>query len=214
MTGNLAVFAGSVAAALLLPSLLSAQEPLPRPRIDAGMPLMQALSQRASSREFASSPLPPQVLGELLWAATGINRPETGHRTTPSARNLQEVDVYLATADGLFVYEPGTHTLRLVVKEDVRAATGQQPFVATAPVNLVYVADLARMPNVSEQDQLLYPAIAAGAMVQSVYLYAASAKLAAVVRAMVDREALGRAMRLRPDQRIIICQTVGLPAGS
>jgi len=214
MTGNLAAFAGSVAAALLLPSLLSAQEPLPRPRIDAGMPLMQALSQRASSREFASSPLPPQVLGELLWAATGINRPETGHRTTPSARNLQEVDVYLATADGLFVYEPGTHTLRLVVKEDVRAATGQQPFVATAPVNLVYVADLARMPNVSEQDQLLYPAIAAGAMVQSVYLYAASAKLAAVVRAMVDREALGRAMRLRPDQRIIICQTVGLPAGS
>jgi SagB-type dehydrogenase family enzyme len=214
MSAYSAAVARAAALALLLPSLLSAQQALPRPRTEGGMPLMQALSQRATGREFAPTPLPPQTLAELLWAANGVNRPESGKRTTPTARNLQELDVYVATADGLFLYEPKGHELKLVVQEDVRAATGRQPFVATAPVNLIFVADLARMPNVNEQDQVLYPAIAAGAMVQSVYLYAASAGLAAVVRAMVDREALARAIRLRPEQRIIICQTVGLPAGS
>jgi len=213
MPGRLARYATAAAGAALLPSLLFAQE-LPRPRLDTGKPLMQALSERASNRSFAPTPLPPQVLGELLWAAAGINRPENDHRTTPSARNFQEVDVYVATADGLFLYEPKPHALRLIVKQDVRPLTGSQPFVATAPVNLIYVADLARMPNTSESDQALYPAVATGAMVQSVYLYAASAGLAAVVRAMVDREALGRAMQLRPEQHILVCQTVGMPAGS
>lgn len=214
MSRQLAALTHAAVLALLLPSLLSAQQALPRPRTGDGKPLMQALQERASSREFAAAPLSAQVLGEVLWAANGINRPESGKHTTPSARNLQEVDVYVALADGLYLYEPREHRLRLVVAEDLRAATGRQPFVAAAPLNLVYVADLARMPNVSAEDQALYPAIAAGAMVQSVYLYAASAGLATVVRAMVDRDALARAMRLRPDQRIIICQTVGLPAGS
>ena len=214
MSGPTAARAAGAALTLLLPSLLAAQQALPRPRTDTGKPLLQALSERATSREFSPAPLPAQTMGELLWAAAGINRPESGKRTTPSARNFQEVDVYVATADGLFLYEPGAHALRLVVKADLRRLTGSQDFVTTAPVNLIYVADGARMQNANEQDQVLYPAIAAGAMVQSVYLYAASAGLATVVRAMVDREALGRAMLLRPQQRIIICQTVGLPARS
>jgi len=213
MPRHLARCAAGAAIAVLLPSLLLAQV-LPKPRTDTGKPLMQALSERASSRAFSPTPLPPQVLGELLWAAAGINRPENAHRTTPSARNFQEVDVYVATADGLFLYEPKAHALQLVVKQDLRALTGSQPFVRTAPVNLVYVADLARMPNTNERDQVLYPAVATGAMVQSAYLYAASAGLAAVVRALVDREALGSAMQLRPEQRIMVCQTVGMPAGT
>lgn len=213
MSGHFAALAGSAAAALLVPSLLSAQQALPRPHTDGGKPLMQALSERATNREFSPTPLPPQTMSDLLWAAAGINRPESGKRTTPSARNFQEVDVYVATAEGLFLYEPKPHALRLVVKEDLRGLTGSQDFVKTAPVNLIYVSDAARMGNTNEQDQLTYPAIATGAMVQDVYLYAASAGLATVVRAMVDRQALGKAMQLRPGQRIVVCQTVGLPAG-
>ena len=212
MSGPFAVLAGGAAVALL-PALLAAQQPLPAPRTDGGKPLMQALSERATSREFSPAPLPAQTMSDLLWAAAGVNRPDSGKRTTPSARNFQEVDVYVATADGLFLYEPGPHALRLVVKEDLRGLTGSQPFVKTAPVNLVYVSDTSRMGNTNQQDQLVYPAIAAGAMVQDVYLYAASAGLATVVRALVDREALGKAMQLRPEQRIVICQTVGLPPG-
>lgn len=174
---------------------------------------MQALSERATSREFSPATLPAQTMSDLLWSAAGINRPDSGKRTTPSARNFQEVDVYVATADGLFLYEPKPHALRLVVKEDLRGLTGSQAFVKTAPVNLIYVSDASRMGNTNQQDQLVYPAIAAGAMVQDVYLYAASAGLATVVRALVDREALGKAMQLRPEQRIVICQTVGLPPG-
>lgn len=212
MSRPLAGLAASAVCALLLPSLLSAQQPLPRPRTDGGKPLMQALNERATSREFSPTPLPAQTMSDLLWAAAGINRPD-GKRTTPSARNFQEVDVYVATADGLFLYEPKPHALRLILREDLRGLTGSQEFVKTAPVNLIYVSDAARMGNTNETDQLVYPAIAAGAMVQDVYLYAASAGLATVVRALVDRAALGKAMQLRPQQRIVICQTVGLPAG-
>lgn len=213
MSGSLPTCLAAAALAALLPSLLPAQQTLPRPRTDTGMPLMQALAERASKRVFSPAPLAPDVLGELLWAAAGVNRPD-GRRTTPSARNFQEVDVYVAMADGLYLYDHRAHALQRVLGEDLRAATGRQDFVATAPVNLVYVADLARLAGTGEQDRVLYPAIAAGAMVQSVYLYAASAGLATVVRALVDREALAAAMHLRPDQRIIICQTVGMPAGS
>ncbi|NJD11467.1 MAG: SagB/ThcOx family dehydrogenase [Gemmatimonadetes bacterium] len=214
MSRPIAALAGSAAVALLLPSLLSAQQPLPKPRTEGGKPLMQALAERATNRSFSPAPLPAQTMSDLLWAAAGINRPESGKRTTPSARNFQEVDVYVATADGLFLYEPKAHVLKLVVKEDLRGLTGTQDFVKVAPVNLIYVSDAARMGNTNEQDQLVYPAIAAGAMVQDVYLYAASAGLATVVRALVNREALGKAMQLRPEQRVVICQTVGLPAGS
>ena len=113
---------------------------LPAPDKTGGRPLMQVLSDRRSQREFAPTPLPDQVLSNLLWAAFGINRPD-GHRTAPSARNWREMKVYVARADGLYLYDPKAHALQLVVSEDLRAATGGQAFVADAPVNLVYVAD-------------------------------------------------------------------------
>jgi len=199
---------------LLTNSAVLAQVQLPQPRTEGGKPLMQTLRERASSREFSTAALPPQVLSDLLWAAAGINRPESGKRTAPSARDLREVDVYLATADGIFRYDASANALQPVASGDLRGATGVQPFVREAAVNLIYVVDQARLGNVSERDRMLYPAISAGAMVQNVYLYAASAGLATVVRAMVDRDALGTAMKLRPDQQVIICQTVGMPGGS
>ena len=195
------------------PALAQEAEPvqLPPPQTEIGVLLMQALKLRQSSRSFDTRPLPVQELSNLVWAADGINRPESGKRTAPSARNFQEVDIYVALPEGLYLYEANTHSLTPIVAEDLRAMTGVQAFVADAPLNLVYVADLARMGNASEDDKRLYSGTDVGVIVQNVYLYCASQGLAVVVRASVDRAPLAEAMKLRPEQRIILSQTVGYP---
>lgn len=187
---------------------------LPPPEMAGGMPLMQALKARHSTREFASKPLPSQVLSNLLWAASGVNRPESGQRTAPSAHDWREIDVYVATAEGAYRYDPPTHTLQRVVAGDIRKLTGVQDFVARAPLNLVYVADLERMSGASAEDKVFYSATDTGFIAQNVYLYCASAGLAVVVRGLVEREALGAALGLGKHQRIILSQSVGYPAGS
>jgi SagB-type dehydrogenase family enzyme len=174
---------------------------------------MQALARRSTSRSFSDRELPAQVLSDLLWAATGINRPDSGKRTAPTARNLQEIDVYVAMAQGLYLYDPNEHALLPVLAGDIRAVTGRQDFAATAPVNLVYVADYARMGDAPEEIKKFYGATDTGFISQNVYLYCASAGLATVVRGAVDREALAKAMELRTDQAVILAQTVGFPAG-
>jgi len=184
---------------------------LPAPRTSGGKPLMQALKDRHSSRDFSSRELPLEVLSGLLWAAFGINRPKTGGRTAPSAHDWEEIDVYVATAKGLYLYEPRAHALKQVLVEDVRAQTGVQPFITEAPVNLVYVADLTRMTEATPEDRAWYSGPDAGFVAQNVYLFCASEGLAVVVRGMVDRPALGKLMSLTPDEKIILAQTVGYP---
>jgi SagB-type dehydrogenase family enzyme len=202
-------------ALLLSPASLVAQElkplELPKPQTDGGKPLMQTLKARHTTREFKSDMLPAQVLANLLWAAFGVNRPDSGKRTAPSAMNWQEIDIYVATADGLYVYDAKANRLNPVLNEDVRAATGTQDFVKQAPVNLIYVADLAKTHDAGLEEQILYTAVDAGVIVQNVYLFCASEGLATVVRGSVDRAALAKAMKLRPNQRIIVAQTVGYP---
>jgi SagB-type dehydrogenase family enzyme len=184
---------------------------LPAPQTNGGKPLMQALKDRHSTREFSPEKLAPQVLANLLWAAFGINRPDTGKRTAPSAMNWQEIDVYVASAEGLYVYDAKGNKLDPVLAEDVRGATGMQPFVKDAPVDLVYVADLAKTGTSSTEDKNLYTAADAGFIAQNVYLFCASEGLAVVVRGGVDRAALAKVMKLRPDQKILLAQTVGYP---
>lgn len=186
---------------------------LPPPETAGGMPLMQALKARHSTRSFGSQPLPPQMLANLLWAAGGVNRPDTGQRTAPSAHDWREVDMVVTTAEGAYRYDPPTHTLIRLASGDIRPLTGVQDFVATAPVNLVYVADLERMSGASAEDKAFYSAADAGFMAQNVYLYCASAGLAVVVRGLIDRDALGAALGLGRHQRIILAQSVGYPAG-
>jgi len=184
---------------------------LPKPQTEGGQPLMQVLKDRHTSRDFSPRKLPDQILSDLLWAADGINRPDTGKRTAPSAVNWQEIDIYVALADGLYLYDAKTHTLEPVLAEDLRALTGGQAFVKDAPLNLVYVADRSRMGKASEADKDMYSAADTGFISQNVYLYCASEGLATVVRGSVDRPALAKAMQLRPEQRIILAQTVGYP---
>jgi SagB-type dehydrogenase family enzyme len=206
-------FAGFVTVPQLV---FSADEPkpiqLPPPQTEIGKPLMQALKLRQTSRTFDSKPLPLQELSNLLWAADGINRPDSGKRTAPSAMNWQEIDVYVALPDALYLYEAKTHRLTPVVARDLRGATTTgQAFVKDAPVNLVYVADSTKMKRASEEDKTVYSAADAGFIAQNVYLYGASQGLNVVVRGSFDRPALAQAMKLRPEQKIILTQTVGYP---
>ena len=185
---------------------------LPPPQTEGGKPLMQALQERHSTREFSAKALPQQVLANLLWAAAGVNRPASGQRTVPSARDWREIDVYVATAQGMYRYDAKANALQPVVARDLRALTGVQDFVATAPVNLVYVADFDRMEGAAAEQKEFYAATDAGFIAQNVYLFCASANLATVVRGSVDRDALAKAMGLASHQRIILAQTVGYPA--
>jgi hypothetical protein len=185
---------------------------LPPPRRSGGMPLMDALQHRQSQREFDSAPLGDQVLSDLLWAAAGINRPDLGGRTAPSAMNSQEVELFVASQQGLHRYEPATHALHLAVASDVRSVTGYQDFVDNAALDLVFVADHARMPLVPAAQRDRYAYAAAGAMAQNVYLFCAANDLATVIRAWFDHPALSKAMGLQSDQQLLLCQTVGRAA--
>jgi nitroreductase len=173
---------------------------LPKARLNNN-PLLELLQRRRSSREFADRPIDMQLLADLLWAAFGVNDRD-GHRTAPSARNWREIDIYVALAQGLYRFNPHTETLELASREDVRACTGLQDFVATAPVNLVYVADRGKMGGASPQEQDFYGAADAGVISQNVYLFCASAGLSTVVRGLIDRPSLAKHMKLRPDQRV------------
>ena len=186
--------------------------PLPAAQRRGGRPLFEALMQRQSQREFSPGPLSPQQLADVLWASAGINRPDLGGRTAPSALNAQEVEVYAAMATGLYRYDPVAHALVRVVAADVRRVTGYQDFVDTAPLDLVYVADHARMKLVPAAQREAFAFAAAGAMAQNVYLCCASQGLAAVIRAWFDHRALGAAMGLGADHQLLLAQTVGLPA--
>ncbi len=182
---------------------------LPPPQTEIGKPLMQTLKLRQSSRSFDSKALPLQEVSNLLWAAYGINRPESEKRTAPSAMNWQEVDVYVALAEGVFLYDAKANTLNPVIAKDLRSATGSQGFVANAPINLVYVADLSRVSRASGEEKILYTSADVGFIAENVYLYCASQGLAVVVRGSVDRASLATAFKLRPDQKIVLTQTVG-----
>lgn len=185
---------------------------LPKPKTDGGMPLMDALKNRHTSRQFSDKAISDQVLSNLLWAACGINRAD-GKRTAPSAVNWQEIDVYVARADGLWLFDAKSNDLKLVVDKDLRALTGKQDFVKSVPVNLVFVADYSRMgKNTADADKVLYSAADTGFISQNVYLYCASEGLATVVRGMVDKPALAKAMGLREDQKIVLTQSIGYPA--
>ena len=187
--------------------------PLPAAQTTGGLPLMEALQKRHSAREFRPTALTAQQLADLLWATAGVNRPAEDGRTAPSAMHAQEVDVYVALPQGLYRYEPKRHVLLLMKAEDVRRVTGYQDFVDNAPLDLVYVADHSRMKMIPAAMRESYASIAAGAMAQNLYLYCASAGLVTVVRAWFDRQALGQAMGLTPDQQILLTQTVGNPKG-
>jgi nitroreductase len=185
---------------------------LPTPQTSGGKPLMQVLKERKSVRDFAPEQISKQMLSNLLWAAWGINR-EDGRRTAPSASNRQEIDVYVIMADGTYIYDAKANALKVVVQTDLRKLAGTQPYVAEAPVNLIYIADTAKLGG-DDASKLATSNANSGFIAQNVYLFCASEGLGTVVRASVNRADLGKAINLRPEQRIILAQSVGYPKKS
>jgi nitroreductase len=197
----------------MLPALAQEMKPiqLPGPKLDQSKPLMQALKDRKTTREFSPGNLSNQTLSNLLWAAWGISRPDSGRRTAPSALNKQEIDLFIATAEGTYLYDPKGNALTPVASGDLRQLTGTQTYFKDAAINIVYVADLARMADSEEGAKMLLAAMDTGFIAENVYLYCASEGLATVYRVSIDKPKLAEALKLRPDQRILGAQTVGLP---
>jgi|ERR1017187_143843 nitroreductase len=212
---NLAILSSAVLAAA--PGLAVAQTPptleLPPPRASGGKPLIDALKQRRSMRDYADRPLPAQVLSDLLWAAFGVNRPASGDRTAPSWRHSIEIGIYVTTAEGVWRFEPQGHRLKSHLRGDIRAQTGVQDSAGTAAVNLVYVADGNRMGSTSQEDKRLWAFTDTGFIGQNVYLFCASEGLASVFRGSLDREALARTLQLDRHEFITCAQSVGYPKG-
>ncbi len=182
---------------------------LPDPQIEKGRPLMQALNDRKSLRSFSAKEIDIQEVSNILWAASGVNRSDIGKRTAPSAMNWQEIDIYVARKDGLFLYDAHENKLECVLADDIREVVGVQEFTAQAPLNLIFVSDFSKMGDGDETDKMFYSATDTGFISQNVYLYCASEGLATVVLGWVEKDALHEAMKLKPEQKVILTQPVG-----
>ncbi len=200
---------------LLMPAFGQEMKPiqLPQPNLDQTKSLGHVLKERKTTRAYSGSNLSQQTLSNLLWAAWGINRPDSGRRTAPSAMNRQEIQVYIATTEGMYLYDPKGNALIPVVSGDIRALTYTQPHFKDAPVNLVYVSDLEKMGGGEEGAKMVLTAMDTGFIAQNVYLYCASEGLPTGFRVSIDKEKLGQAMKLTATQRIMAAQSVGLPKG-
>ena len=187
----------------------TAEIQLPAPKMDGGMPLMKALKERKSSRDFKTKEIPAQLLSNLLWAAFGINRPDVGKRTAPSAMDWQETQIYAVLPQGVFLYKAKEQKLTQVLKGDVRAQLGAQSFVKEVPLNLIYVTDFAKISGEDGLSKEYFAGADTGFIAQNVYLCAASEGLGAVMRGSVDRDKIGALLKLPAKQKVTFVQSVG-----
>jgi SagB-type dehydrogenase family enzyme len=182
---------------------------LPAPQKTGGMPLMEVLAKRVTVRSFDTTDISMQQLSNLLWASFGVNRPD-GRRTAPSANNKQEIDIYVLLKNGAYLYDAQNNKLVLVSAEDLRGQAAEQRF-ADAPVQLIFVADLTKRGDSSEEGKLRMANIDCGYISQNTYLYCTSEGLVTGARATVNRDALNSKLKLSPDQKILLAHSVGHP---
>jgi hypothetical protein len=195
---------------------------LPKPEYEGGKSVLASLLERKTTRTISSKELPMQVISNLLWAAFGVNREKAGFgkkgRTAPSASNSQEIDLYVALPNGVYIYEAINHNLLPVAEGDFRARSGRRG-AATAPVSIFYIVDLTRYDQGPSQPdraigdpevQKSYYFTDTGFIAQNVYLYAASFGLAAWFH-NCDKENTTREFNLKPTQRVLFAQSVGYP---
>lgn len=184
---------------------------LPAARRTGGMPIMEAFAARRSSRDFdPGRELDMQTLSDLLWAAWGINR--TKGRTAPSSHNRQEIELYVFLKSGVYRYNPVEHSLIGLFAEDLRAATGTQPFVGEAPVEIALISDTTKITGKTPQGVIESTYADTGFICQNIYLFCASQGLSTVARALIPKEELAARLGLAAGQIITLIQTVGYPA--
>lgn len=185
---------------------------LPAPQTEGGKPLLNTLKERKTERKFSNRELTWGEISNLLWAADGVTRPD-GRRTSPTARNAQEIDLYVVLKDAVYLYDPSLHKLSLVLKEDIRPLIGNQPFVAKSPVNILMVLNGDKVNWVtSKEEKMRYGAVDSGFIGQNIYLYCSSAGLASVFRAAgIQREEVKTKLNLPASHEVLYAHTVGFP---
>ena len=189
---------------------------LPAPGHKCGTTLDKALQLRRSVRDFnPGAPVGRQMMSDLLWAAAGVNRPEDGRRTNPTALNKQEIDVYVFTADGVSLYDAASNSLRKVVSGDHRALVAgtkefMQDFVLDAPVSLVLVGDTGKFEGDPSRAAMMAMADA-GIVSQNINLFCAANGLATVPRATMDGERIRQLLGLDARQIPLLNNPVGYP---
>ena len=183
---------------------------LPKPNLNRNSEVMEAFANRHSTPEYAAKALTLTDLSDLLWAANGINRPEEGKRTAPSAMNKQDVDVYVVLPEATYLYDAKAHQLNLVAEGDHRGAVaGGQAFVKSAPVSLLLVSDLSRLGDAKNTHTQLMGAVDAGIVSQNISIFCSAAKLATVPRASMDTAKLKSVLKLTDTQLPLMNHPVG-----
>jgi len=184
---------------------------LPIPKMHGGDSIMNCLKKRSSNRDFSDKMLPLQMLSDLLWAANGINRPEIGKRTAPTARNWQDIEIYVIMHSGIYLWQDSLFQLKLTKSGDYMKETGKQFFVEDAPLNIIIVSDTSKMIDAAKENIPIYAGMHAGYISQNIYLYCASFGLNTVARRALDINALAKIMNLPANKWIVLAQTVGYP---
>jgi SagB-type dehydrogenase family enzyme len=177
------------------------------PQKKGGMPLMEALANRKTNRDFSQQELSKQQLSNLLWAAAGVNR-EDGRRTAPTARNAQEIEIYVLNKDGAYLYIPKEHSLQLIAAGDHRKKGASQERFQDCPLMLIFVANYDKMTDFSEESKALFGATDTGNISQNVYLYCASEGLATCALGSIHRDKLQELLRF--NGIAILGQSVGV----
>ena len=179
---------------------------LPAPAKTGGMPLMQALAERKTIRDYKPGELDAATLSEILYAANGVNRPD-GKRTIPTAMNKQDLEVYVALPGAAYHYDAKENKLVRIDAGDFRADLIMNKNMAkNAAAILVYASDSTKFPN-----DIKYPAIHVGEASQDVYLYCASKGLGTVSLGMYDEKGVRKVFKLDGKMTVILAQAVGFP---
>jgi len=170
------------------------------PKISGGMPLLDAIKARRSGRSFSEEMLSDKHLSELLWVSYGISS-DDGKRVVPTARNQQDIELYVLLPSGSYIYDAQNNLLKQVGDKDLRYFLGQeQKFALTVPVHLLYVTANRK-----------YGDMHAGSMYQNASLYCAMENLTCVVRGLYDHEGIDKALGLTGDNKTVVTFAVGYP---
>lgn len=178
---------------------------IPADDFHSSVTIYDAMTMRHSSRDFENQELSVEDISKILWAAAGINRPEKGLLTIPTALNRQNLLVYLFNAKGVWTYEPKEHVLIRIRPDDLRAMTGMQDWVSQADINLVYVGDISAY----DEHGLYWSYFHAGLAAQNVGLVCAAENLKNVVRGSVETAPLAATLGLPDNLRILMTQSIG-----
>ncbi len=179
------------------------------PNIDSSISLVDAYSNRESSRTFSEVAISDQTISNILWAANGVNRNKTGMRTAPSVMDMREVEIVICTEDGTFLYLPDTHALKVLSEVDVRSQIGAQECFQEAPITIIFIANYKKMEGFGDEYSQYFSTIDSGFVSQNIYLYCAAHGLGTVIIGSIDTDAVQQCLNLDEHLHIIMAQPIG-----